>query len=375
MLLQTTPKFLYNLSVIWGQEKPQYTALPNNLLASPFLQHNARLPVTEKENPTWFRYLQKSDAKRDEWISRIGAYWSGKLDDQLARNKPASLRSRCGQYRDPNPEMSWRAAHMLIAEEKNIEQIFSNCSDPAKANSKFWHEWRLGTYDAALLPACQAMDVNFKLSDLPCFTSITLGDMCPDRGPLADIDDQRRMQKRQSDYEDLMRQLHLEQSAMQLHRAQCKQAENQSVASAIEYESLIQEQLDEAVSGHVSLAYPLCAADSLQAASVFMANCTPGAAKCRPSVEASQLCYVSLWNLPMLGLKCSNHLTDVINRIETELTSFPSVSCALVFAPNQPRYRDGRQCSGMSEARLDKTFERCAVAITAAAAGVAPLPH
>ncbi len=44
-LADRSPDFLSRLKVVWGQEKPQYTAAPMNLLSSPFLQPGVQLPV------------------------------------------------------------------------------------------------------------------------------------------------------------------------------------------------------------------------------------------------------------------------------------------------------------------------------------------
>ena len=63
ILSKQSNHFKQILASIWGTDKLQYTAVPLDLISSPFLDLATELPIDKKLNPTWYGLLTKTVEK------------------------------------------------------------------------------------------------------------------------------------------------------------------------------------------------------------------------------------------------------------------------------------------------------------------------
>lgn len=60
-LAQREEATIREVKLAWARDRVSMSAIPMNLLASPFLSEGRELPVTMKDNPRWHTILQPSE--------------------------------------------------------------------------------------------------------------------------------------------------------------------------------------------------------------------------------------------------------------------------------------------------------------------------
>jgi hypothetical protein len=74
----TSSDFQRGLKIIWGTDKLQHTSITLSMLAAPWLSKHGELPVTQKDNPTWYGILQVSPQKLEYWLRRADGRFAAK---------------------------------------------------------------------------------------------------------------------------------------------------------------------------------------------------------------------------------------------------------------------------------------------------------
>ena len=174
LIARETPQTKHLLEVIWGEDKMQHTAVPMNLLASKFLNEEAEVPVSRSANPCWNQLLQVTTDRRYQFLFRCWSRFQHKVQETILKGKIPNLRNFASQYRESEPEITWRMVCTYFGEAR--PRLLTLVSTPAEV--QVWDEQFLrGALDSALADKCRVMDPSFKVDDLSFIRTILQGTM------------------------------------------------------------------------------------------------------------------------------------------------------------------------------------------------------
>lgn len=339
------------MKMVWGQERPEHTAVPVNLLNSKFLLEESPLPVNKKDNPWWHATLEVTEPKLQLWLERQWGRWCAQLEIVEMKGRKASLRNDAALYRDSEPELVWRMVCVT-------EVLLHDKKDQPEHCGKIKKAFLRGVLDAAMLAEVTAMRKEFRPDSLMLtdeYHSVGPGDQ------EARVESAQELQ-RSAEFRLVSELLAAEQMKWRRYLTLLSSWESQNAADIISHKERLHDAWQNSALLLRAEQYCVSSVPDFQAAGVFSASFARTVSELYPPVDTASLLLVDWWNLPMLGPDCAKHVAEMARRLQMAAAQNPTTWAAIVMLPNQA---GGETAPGMSHHRIEQEvakFQRKVVA-------------
>ena len=342
-LSQRSPEYMDVLKLIWGQEKPQFTALPVRHLVQPYLLTS---PVTAAENPVWSEILKPTEEKHIQWLRRLHGKWAANLALATSSRSGPNVRASHASNRDTDYEQVWRICCCWVhAQPVAVSNL------PEAELKALQAQFNRGALDGTFAPHVIGMRQEFRSTDVQCFRSAHSGDAQLEEDQHVARMNSAEQEAQLAEFNLFKENLRHDQLLFTRVLVAVSEYENASHAEITSMRRRLAD-VQHAVGRHVLDAhFAVSTAEGLDEARNFMALQLNALADQHPPCPKTDVMVCEWWNLPMLGLRASCSVKDLVNSCLRGAAESPRTWAAVIFAPNTPDHGKG-QATGLDFSKM-----------------------
>lgn len=329
------PEFLHLLKVVWGQERTAHTACPLNLLSAGFLDVQKDLPVNAKDNPMWCNILQLTEEKCLMWLRRVHGRFLAKIQETVSKGKAPNLRNYGHMYRDTEPELVWRTVCLFTYAHADLVRLHS-AARVKELETMFYR----GVLDKDMLDKVRLMDANFAATDLRFVQdSPSLDVQVSTDGQLSAAQREQLL----AEFKVFTLKLQAEEATWKRYLAARMEFDDSNQAAMTRFREAAHDAMEKAINAHANTHYNVACLATRSHMLTFLEQSLKTLAESPPTVPASAVLRLNVFNLPMLGQSHSRMLSEICESIRNEAAHHPTTSLSILILPNTSEWGKGME--------------------------------